>query len=107
MTPKERRAHEIRDAAHNRFLQNPPNETKLEGWMLTQTISEGEMHIMLSIVADPKRHPVMFLKSGIDIWKSWGRKVFNMRWDDQGNFKIHAFKRGEWEEKIIGQGPDE
>lgn len=39
---------------------------------------------------------------GLDIWKA-NRKVFNFEWSvDDRQLKIVAFKRGDWEETLLG-----
>lgn len=44
-------------------------------------------------------YPVVNLDYGLNIWDTRG-KVMNLEWTVDGNFKLAALRRGEWEEHL-------
>lgn len=108
MTPKERRAFEIRDAARRLLeragvLQRPGHD---DGPCLSWRWRGSGIEISWRKFTYPGR---TWRPHGIDIWvenpaaKHRGNqmKVMNLEWDDAGDFQILNFKRGEWEEKVM------
>jgi hypothetical protein len=100
MTPKERRALEIRDAAARRYV-GASAEGQLVGPCLVYPLIEGDITIVRNELVEPGGRR---LPHGIDIWHL-GKKVFNIEWDDAEEFHLRAFRRGPWEEKIIAADP--
>lgn len=105
MTPKERRAFEIRDAARRLLeregiLKRPGHD---DGPCLSWRWRGSGMEIAWRRWTYRNSLP-----HGLDIWISnpaskYGNqmKVMSFAWDDADDFKIHNFKRGEWEEAIM------
>ena len=48
-------------------------------------------------MSQSKRH----LGFGLDVWGKVG-KVLNVHWNEYGQIEIVSFKRGDWEEEILG-----
>ena len=46
--------------------------------------------------------PRLNLPYGLDIWA--GGKVMNLEWNDSGDIKLVSFKRGAWEQIVLGFG---
>ena len=49
---------------------------------------------------DTKRHAYW-----IDIWDSW-KKVFFVLWNDDEGLTVSSFRRGDWEERVLGRAED-
>ena len=48
-------------------------------------------------MSQSKRH----LGFGLDVWGKVG-KVLNVHWNEYGQIEIVSFKRGDWEDEILG-----
>ena len=63
-------------------------------------ISEYDKYIKYKLIQKT------ILPYGISIWHTAPNgntaKVFNIEWDEQGSIKIIYFKRGDWEESMLG-----
>jgi hypothetical protein len=45
-------------------------------------------------------HAPKNLPYGLDIWAP--KKVLNIEWDDKGNVELVSFRRGDWENTLLG-----
>lgn len=44
----------------------------------------------------------MNLPYGLDIWMTGEGKVLNLEWDDAGAFELVSYRRGIWEDELLG-----
>jgi hypothetical protein len=56
--------------------------------------------VLAELEADGRAHLPYYL----DIWDE-NQKVFAVTWDEDERFRIVAFKRGDWERKLVGNSP--
>lgn len=98
MTPRQQRALEIFHAAQL-LMPSSPGPGKRVGRRMGEEVIRGNIRIMLYHFVDPGSLGPESLPHGLDIWA--GPKVFSLLFDDK-TFRIVTFRRGDWEQEIIG-----
>lgn len=117
MTPKQQRAHEIRDAALE-WLKYQGTFADVESMKRCRQYKDEDISILLrtpfqgkpfKITEEQKYQAALAnievkenLPYGLDIWLTGDGKVFNFEWDyNNGDFKMTRFKRGKWEGQLL------
>ena len=120
MTPKQKRAIELRDAAlacirHYgcEFAELPGMREKIikakfdQFTVLLDTPFTGVRRSVntpeiTKIWAKYGVAPGVLLDGGLDIYHAdYKGKLANIEWDEQGNVEIRSFKRGPWEDELL------
>jgi hypothetical protein len=104
LTPKQKRAIEIRDAALRIMRQDASPDTPHRKQGLVYTWDWRQGNIWISRRTWPHPDDAALVASAIEIWID-NRKVMNIEWTRDA-WEIVTFRRGDWENQILSENKD-